>query len=68
MNNETQADRELKAWREVVLHLRETACLPDSDFTARVGTTETPGQKLITAIRQWGEERAALRLEIEREA
>lgn len=60
-----QTAREIKAWREVVLQLRETAGLPDSDFSVTVGTTGTPGQRLISAIRQWGEERAALRLEIE---
>lgn len=45
---------EWENWREVCKQLKDLGAVTENDLQSRIDEMETPGQRLLEAIRQWG--------------
>lgn len=53
---------EWEAWQVVCKAMKACGGVTEDDLTARANRNETPGDKAMIAIREWGERLADLRI------
>ena len=57
-----ELEHEHAAWLEIVRLTKAGATITDDDWNASPGSSDTPGQELIGALRKWGGHVALLRI------
>lgn len=63
MGSNDLCNREWDAWQEIVKQTKAGAQITEADWSAPLGRANTPGEKLIQAIKAWGDLRAELAVE-----
>jgi hypothetical protein len=51
---------EFRAWKDLCRQLLDTGAVTQADLAAATSATETPGQRLLVALRCWGGCHAAM--------
>jgi len=55
-----KAREELAAWQQVCEELKQLEAVTEQDLKSQLHLSETPGQRLLTTLRQWGEAKTAM--------